>query len=177
MTIAHTKSSYITNQDATPPVENTGGEGAGARLKVIEGTITALASSSLASTYQFVRVPSNCKVKKIFFESAAQTAGVMNIGLYYATDGQGGRPTSLLAANTISSVFFATAIDVGSAVTITDITNQTSSTYTQDLRSQPLWAAAGLTTDPGGSFDITGTVSSVISTGTGVIGLTVFYTD
>jgi hypothetical protein len=176
MTIAHLKSAYVTNLDASPPVSNTAGEGGAAYLKCIEGSTLAGATSSLGSTYQFVRVPSNAKIKKIYFESTTQADGTLNLGLYYATDGLAQRPLALVAASAISSNLFATAIDCTGSVVITDVTNESNS-YTPDIRSQPLWQAAGLTTDPGGNFDLVGTVSVSVTTGTGRWGITVFYTD
>ncbi len=176
MTVAHAKSAFITNADASPVVANTAGEGENQSLQVIEGSIVAAATSSQASTFQFVRVPSNCKIKQMYFESATQTAGTINLGIYYSTDGMGQRPTALVAASAISTAFFAAAISMAGATGPVNVTNPAGN-YTIDLRSQPLWQAVGLTTDPGGNFDIVGTVASDISTGTGRMGLTVFYTD
>ena len=76
---------HCTNLDATPRVENTEGENGPGRLISVSGSNVAVASSSADATYQFVRVPSNCKIKALFFESAAQTAGKLDLGLYYAT--------------------------------------------------------------------------------------------
>lgn len=176
MAVDHVKSATITNLDASPIVANTAGEGAGAPLKIIDGTATMVASSSIDATYQFVRIASNSKVKKIWFESAAQTSGALDIGLYYATDGEGGKPTALLASNAISQAFFASAVVVTAAVAITEVTNESGS-YTVDKRLQPIWQAVGLTSDPGGYFDIVGTITTVTTTGAGLMGLTVNYTD
>ena len=55
------------------------GEGGPAVLKSVEGSAVAVASSSADATYQLVRIPSNCKVKEIKFESAAQTAGKFDL--------------------------------------------------------------------------------------------------
>src|SRR5688572_29500628 len=101
MAVDHVKSTFITNADASPSVANTAGEGGPGNLKCVEGSAVSVASGSQDTTYQFVRIPSNCKVKKIFFESGAQAAGTLDVGLYYATDGQGGKPTALLAAAAI----------------------------------------------------------------------------
>jgi hypothetical protein len=158
-------------------VQNTAGEGGPAPLKYIDGYSTAVASSSVDATYQLVRIPSNAKVKKIIFESQAQTAGKFDLGLYYATDGAIGKTTALLAANAIDQDFFATVIDCASAVLPTDVTNQ-SLTYTLAKRAQPIWQASGLTTDPGGNFDIVATVkTTAVTTGTGLFGISVSYTD
>lgn len=176
MAVDHVKSTPVTNLDAVPVVPNTAGEGAaGVLMSVSSGDVIAVASSSINATYQFVRVPSNCKVKQVIFDSAAQAAGAIDIGVYYATDGEGGQPTSLLAAAAISQALFASAVALTSLSVPTDVTDE-SGTYTPGKRNQPLWKAAGLSTDPGGYFDIVGTLTTAITTGTGSMGLTVNYT-
>lgn len=175
MAVDHVKSATITNLDATPPVANTAGEGAAGRLQEIFGYATAVASSSADATYQLVRIPSNCKVKSIIFESEAQGAGKFDLGLYYATDGVGGHATALLAADAIDQDFFATIIDCASAVTPTEVVNE-SGTYTLDKRNQPIWQAVGLTSDPGGFFDVVATVkTTAVTTGTGKFGISLRY--
>jgi hypothetical protein len=177
MAIDHVKSTFITNLDAVPSVANTAGEGAPARLYSVEGYATVIASGTAAATYQLLRVPSNCKLKTLSFESGAQTAGKFSLGLYYATDGEGGKPTALLLANTINATWFASQIDCSSAVAITESIN-TAGNMTIDKRTQPLWKAVGLSADPGGSFDIVATVdTTAVTTGTGVIGARATYTD
>lgn len=177
MAVDHVKSAIITNLDATPVVQPTAGEGGSAPLKYIDGYATAVASSSADATYQLCRIPSNAKVKKIIFESQAQTAGKFDLGLYYATDGVGNKPLALLAAAAIDQDFFAAVIDCASAVLPVDVTNQ-SLFYTLAKRAQPIWQAVGLTSDPGGFFDIVATVkTTAVTTGTGMFGVSVSYTD
>lgn len=177
MAVDHVKSTPVTNSDAVPIVPNTTGEGAPGNMRTIEGSATAVASSSVDATYQLVRLPSNAKVKTMSFESAAQGAGKFDIGAYYATDGLIGKPTALLAANAISQAFFAAAIDCASAVAITSITNSAGN-YTMDKRVQPLWQALGLTSDPGGNIDIVATVkTTAVTTGTGLFGVHVTFVD
>jgi len=173
MAVDHVKSTAITNLDATPRVVSTTGEGAPGKSFTVSGYATAVASSSADATYQLVRVPSNAKVKTIIFESEAQGAGKFDLGVYYATNGELGKPTSLLAAAAIDQDFFATVIDCASAVARTDVTNE-SGTYTLDKRNQPLWQAIGLTSDPGGYLDIVATVkTTAVTTGTGKFGVDV----
>jgi|KBSMisStaDraftv2_1062788.scaffolds.fasta_scaffold481880_2 hypothetical protein len=175
MAVDHVKSTPITNLDANPVVPNTAGEGGPAPLvSVSSGDVVGVAASSVNATYQFVRVPSNCKIKQILFDTETQAAGAIDIGLYYATDGEGGKPTALLAAAAIDQDFFASAVTI-TAVAITDVTNE-SGTYTPLKRNQPLWQAVGLSSDPGGYFDIVGTVTTAITTGTGKMGMTVNFT-
>jgi hypothetical protein len=177
MTVFHVKSTPVTNADAVPVTANTAGEGGSAPLKVAEGSAVVTAAASIDSTIQLVRVPSTAKIKMLNFETAAQTAGQIDIGVYYATDGLGGRPLTLLASQAVDQDFFASAVIVTAAVTITNVTNE-STTYTVDKRVQPLWQAAGLTVDPGGNLDIVATVVAVdITTGAGRMGLTAYYTD
>ena len=177
MAVDHVKATGITNMDTlNPRVRNTAGrEGApGQVVNIDDGYATAVASSSADATYQLVRIPSTAKVKHIVFESEAQTAGKFDLGLYYATDGSSASSaSSLLAAAAIDQDFFATVIDCAAAVVRTDVTNE-STTYTLDKRSQPIWQAVGLSSDPGGNFDIVATVkTTAVTTGTGKFGITV----
>jgi hypothetical protein len=176
MAVDHVKSLVVTNLDASPIVSNTAGEGAAAPLKSVSAFCTTVASGSQDATYQFVRVPSNAKIKRIDFESQAQAAGTLDIGVYYATDGVGGKPTALLAANAIDQDFFASAVAVTSLSQPTNVVNE-SGTNTIDKRNMPLWQAVGLTADPGGFFDIVGTIGTAITTGAAMWGMTVDYTD
>lgn len=177
MAVDHVKSPNITNLDSFPVVQNTAGEGAQGVLRSINGYATAVAASSVGATYQLVRVPSTVKVKRIFFESEAQGAGKFDVGVFYATDGGGGQPTSLLVANAIDADFFASAIDCTSLVAATDITNE-STTYSLDKRDMPLWQALGLTSDPRVNFDIVASViTTAVTTGTGKFGIQVQFVD
>lgn len=177
MAVDHVKSTPVTNADASPVVANTAGLTGPAPLKVVSsGSVVAVASSSQDATYQFVRVPSNAKIQAMFFESQAQAGGTVDLGVYYATDGVIGKPTALLAAAAIDQDFFASAIAVTSLSVPTNVVNE-SGTNTPAKRVQPLWQALGLTSDPGGNFDIVGTIATAITTGTGQMGLTVLYTD
>lgn len=176
MAVDHVKSTPVTNSDAAPIVANTAGEGGAAPLKnITSGSIAGVASSSIDATYQFVRVPSNAKIKSIQFQTQTQAAGAMDLGVYYATDGLIGKPTALLAAAAIDQDFFASALSL-TTVTVQEAMGE-SAVYTVDKWNQPLWQALGLTSDPGGNFDIVGTITTAITTGTGKMGLSVNYTD
>jgi hypothetical protein len=177
MAVDHVKAAAITVLDTSPPVGVTAGKGAPANLRSVDDYVTLVASSSVDATYQVVRIPSTAKVKSVTIESEAQTAGKVDVGLYYATDGEGGKPTALLAAAAISQAFFASAVDLAAAVVPTDITNE-SGTYTIGKRSQPIWQAAGLSADPGGMFDVCLTVvTTAVTTGTGKTLVRVAYAE
>lgn len=174
MTTEALKSTPITNLDASPVVANTSGEGAAGRIHAVGAFVTVSASMAALSTYRLVRLPSNCKVKQVLFESEAQGAGKFQIGVYPSdstTDG-----TNAAAPNTATSVkLFADDIDCASAVAQSDKTNSGGS-YTLDKRNQPLWQAAGLSADPGGFLDIVATVHTTdVTTGTGKLGVCVYF--
>lgn len=175
MSIEHVKSTPVTNADATPVVVNAIGAGAPGGLREVTGSLVIPASASADSTLRFVRVPTNAKVKRIVITSQAQAAGTVDVGVYYPTTGPTGKAD--LAANAIDQDFFATVVDLASAVQPTDITNE-SGTYTADKWNQPLWLAVGLASDPGGYFDIAATVkTTAITTGTGIAGLSVGFVE
>jgi hypothetical protein len=171
------KSTVITNLDANPVTRNTAGEGGPGRLQATSGFVTAVASDAAGSTYRLVRLPSNCKVKSVIFESQAQGAGKVQLGLYYsdsATDGS----NAATPATALDVKFFSDDIDCTSAVVPVEKVFGTSGSYTPDKRNKALWDAAGLTTDPGGFIDIVATVhTTAITTGTGMIWVNATYID
>jgi hypothetical protein len=174
MTTEALKSTPITNLDASPVTVNTAGEGAPGRLQSVNGYVTVSASMAALSTYRLVRLPSNCKVKQVLFESEAQGAGKFQLGIYPSdstTDG-----TNAAAPNTATDVkFFADDIDCASAVAQSDKT-YSSGNYTLDKRNKALWDAVGLTSDPGGFLDVVATVhTTAVTTGTGKLGVCVNY--
>jgi hypothetical protein len=176
MAVDHVKSTPITTLDTVPLILPTAGEGAPAPLmSVSSGDVIGIAASSIDATYQFVRVPSNCKIKQVLFTSEAQAVGTIDIGLYYATDGEGNKPTSLLVANTINRTLFAAAVSVAAGSAQTELIG-ISTSFTPLKRNQPLWQAAGLASDPGGFFDIVGSLATALTTGTGKMGMTVNFT-
>ena len=175
MAVEHVKSTPVTNADATPVVANTTGKGASATVREVEGYVTIPASASVDSTFRIVRVPTSAKIKSVVIESEAQTAGKVDVGVYYPTSGKTGLPD--LAANAIDQDFVADVVDLASAVAPTDITNE-AGFYTLDERDDPLWQAVGLSSDPGGYFDIVLTVkTTAVTTGTGKTGLRVRFAD
>ncbi len=172
MGVIHVKSTPISNADATPVVANTAGEGAQNYLLNVSGYVTTSAADA-DSTFRLVRLPTTAKVKHIWLDAAAQSAGTFDFGVYYPTTGKTGLPD--LAANAISQAFFASAVVCSGAVQ-KDITNESGS-YTPDLWNQPLWKALALAADPGGFFDIVATVKTTNVTTGGLVGLLVDFTE
>jgi hypothetical protein len=177
MGTSNLKSAAITNLDASPPVANTKGNGGPGSVQLVDGYVTAVASDAAGSTYKLCRVPSNCYVKRLTLASEAQGAGKINLSVYYSSSANDGTQPSLqgIIVPTTGDQFFASDIDLASAVNPTDVTNE-SGNYTPDKRAKRLWDALGLTSDPGGFFDIVAVVhTTAITTGTGKIYLAAEY--
>lgn len=173
MAVEHVKSTPVSNFDATPAVANTAGEGGPGYLRSVEGSLTVPASSSIDSTLRFVQVPTNAVIKNVRVTTAAQTVGVADFGVYYPVSGKTG--VADLAANAIDQDFFASAVDLGTALPWTDITFEAGAGYLRSEINLPLWEALGLTSDPGGFFVIAATVTTAVTTGAGLAAVQVVY--
>jgi hypothetical protein len=175
MTVHNAASASVTNADASPRVANTAGSGSAGNLVVVDDYVTVPAAAAATSVFRFVRVKSNIIVKAVTVENEAQGAGKIELGVYYADtaiDIAPGNSANLGLA--IDASFFSGDIDLTSAFGSTNETYNAGSTglsstpYTQNKRGLPLWDALGLATDPGGKFDICGTVHTTdVTTGTG----------
>jgi|SRR5882724_8780734 len=171
------KSAPITNLDAIPVVPNTTGEGAPGYVRAEYGFVTAVAADAALSTYRLCRVPSNAKFQSLIFQSEAQGAGKVQLGLYYSTSTVDGTQVSL-QGTAIDVKFFSDDIDLTSAVLPGEKIFGTGGSNTPDKRNQAAWQAAGLASDPGGFFDVVATVhTTAITTGTGRIGATAMFVD
>ncbi len=176
MSVENLKSVTITNLDATPIVANSAGEGAQGYAIVAHDYITISASASQTSTYKLLRVPTVARIKELILENAALTTGRINLSVYYSdstTDGTAVANQGLIVPTT-GDQFFASDIDLTSAAKGVDVTNE-SGNYPVDKRNSSLWSALGLTTDPGGFFDIVAVVHTTDVTIAGKIGLTAVY--
>jgi len=160
----------ITNRDSIPRVFTNPGLGSVGVLRVTQGYLASMpASANAGSTVRMCEIDAYAVVDSVTFASAAQTAGNISIGVY-RTVADGGAA--------VDADFFATRIDVASAVALTDVTNE-STTNTILKQNQPLWQALGVTTAPapGTKYDVVLTVdTTAITTGTGAVGVKVYYT-
>ena len=179
------KSLQITALDTYQPVGDlqNSGEGAPYRLKSNDAYITPLNGDATGSTYRMVRVPSTAVIKSVQGSSQAQAAGSMAISVYYSDstiDGTAPANQGVIVPTT-GSQFFSGAQSFASAVGLTDYTFSnaaTSGAYNQSLANTPLWKALGLTTDPGGFFDIVYVcTTTAVTTGGGYMYLRVQYAE
>lgn len=179
---SHLKSAPLTNLDAAPPVTNTTGNGAPARLKSTSGFVTTVSGDLGGTTYQLVRVPSNARIKQILSSSQAMGAGDIDLSVYYSSaNDDGTAPANQgLVVPTTGAVFFRDGLDVTNAVAQTDYTFANAAnagSYNQGLVNKRLWDALGLASDPGGYFDIVAVVAATTITTGALISLTVNWTD
>lgn len=160
------KSVSITAREATPPTVSSPGAGGQGVKKHVSGYLASVtASLSATSVIRMCELPSNAVVTAVHFQSAAQGGGTFDIGVYRNNDDGGA---------VVDADFFASAVAVTSAVARTDVTNE-SAVNTLAKQMQPLWQAAGLSTDPGGTLDVALTVATDITTGTGAVKVDVTY--
>jgi hypothetical protein len=165
MAVVTTKSVPITNRDATPQVINDGRLEKG-MVRRSAGYVTAVNGDSIGSKYVIAALPPTAIVTSVVLSCAALTSGAADIGVYRNTADGGA---------VVDADLFASAQSIATALVKSNVTNE-SGTYTQALQEQPLWQAAGLTANPGGSLDIVITLTAALTAG-GSIGLEVFYVD
>jgi hypothetical protein len=95
----------------------------------------------------------------------------VQLGVYYSDSTIDGTAPANQGA-VIDAKFFSDDIDCTAAVLPGEKVFFTGGSNTPDKRNQPLWQAAGLTSDPGGFFDIVATVhTTAVTTGTGKLGV------
>jgi hypothetical protein len=156
------KSQSITNADATPPVFNTAGQGAGTHLNSVNDTAETTSSDASGQIYRVVRVPADAKVKSLILDSDAMGgSSAADFGLY---------KTAVDGGAVVDADFFGSAVSLVSAVRASDIVNE-SGNYSPEKRNMRLWEAAGMSAmPPSGFLDIAATATATINTG-GTIGL------
>jgi hypothetical protein len=176
MAVVYTKSTAVTNRDATPPVINDGRIQRGV-LKSAVGSVAVGAADSATSYYPLIEVPTTAMIRSVLLECpSGMTSMAGDIGVFKNTANSAGVTTGV-AANTGSGSIFAAATTLASAANRKEVTNLNSNAYPTDKREQPLWQAIGLTADPGGTFDIGIKVTTANSGAAGRVGLEVTYTD
>ncbi|VVE74083.1 hypothetical protein PCA31118_04676 [Pandoraea captiosa] len=166
MAVVTVKSTTITNRDAVPSIISDGRLERGS-IRSSHGYVSATNGDSVNSKYILASLPSTAMVRAIYLSCANLGASsAVNLGVYRNTKDGGAA---------VSASLFAAAQATSAALSRADATNA-GGTYTLDKQEQPLWQAAGLTADPGGTLDIVATVQAAIAA-TGLIGADVQYVD
>jgi hypothetical protein len=164
MAVVNTKSTLITNADATPVVKSDAGLGGGL-LHVAMATVEVAAADDNNSVYRFARLPSNARVVSMRVFCDAITAGTdYNVGLYQ-TAANGGA--------VVDDNCYADAVDLSSAITTgTEIAFEGRGI---ELIGQQVWADAGLSADSNTEYDVCAT-GITVGSAAGTISLAVAYT-
>lgn len=179
MAVFNLKSTVITNRDSVPAVINDGRLERGSLRSTIGAvtvgtTDTGGATYAAGSTYVLASLPSTAMVRDVLLSCAACTLGVISLGVAQNTKNSLGNAYPA-AINATATALFASAQSIASALVKSNVTNQ-SGNYSVTAQQQPLWQAAGLTADPGGTLDIVALLTTTVSAG-GLLGVEVQYVD
>lgn len=159
-------SQSIANLDAFPVVANTSGQGARATLMEVADNVTptALGLQATASKYKMVRLPTYCKLLEVVVNADARpdtgTGLALDVGAYYSDSTVDGTPTALqgtaISVNALAAIlaFNAAWTWVHADASLTNL-----------AKTQPLWQALGLASDPGGFIDLVIAVHTAATTG------------
>ena len=194
MALQHLQSAALINADATPTLRSTAGQGAAGELVVVDAVITPAASADIHSTFEFFRVRSNAKVKRLTIQSETQgSTGTLDVGAFYGPDGPAGDTVSPPTYNGVSLIdldYFLQALDISGQSAFAQvvpgggfsITGSTAALlaggggWTAALGvNTELWVALGLTSDPRCSISIIGHAAEAFGTGAAPIRATLEY--
>jgi hypothetical protein len=181
---SHLKAAQITAVDTFQPVGDvqSAGFGAQGRLKNATAFVNTVSGDLTGSTYQLIRVPSFACIKRVLIAWDAMGAGDLDISVYYSDskiDGTAFANQGLVVPTT-GSVFFMDGQDLTSASGWVDKTfanAANSGSYDPSMINKRLWDALGLTSDPGGMFDIVGVIGATTVTTGAALAMSVDFTE
>ena len=164
MAIVTTKSSTITNRDATPVVLANDYLAKSVTFHAT-GVVAAANGDSIGSSYKFASIPSNAYIMSVILANDAITGASATIDLYDTT-ANGGAIVPSTGSGVIS-----TAISVATATT--DRFTMTVSNANSEKR---VWELLGLSADPVKYYDVVMTLTAA-ATAAGSISLSVLYSQ
>lgn len=158
MAVELVNSTPITNMNATPPTRATAGRAGGAGpMLYVDGTVAVADAKDAASIYRVCRVPSQAVIKRVWaMMDSATTTFTVDIGVYYS-DVNG------VAGAVVDADLFGSAVALASIILPTVYTRESAQLSAAEM-DKPLWDAAGITADPGGTLDICFTTTATTST-------------
>lgn len=166
MAVVSTKSSTITNRDATPVVLTNNAISRGAQKRAV-GVVASVSGDSIASKYFFCSVPSNAIIHSATVSAPdIGTTLEFDLGLYRSTADGGA---------VVDADFFAAAVNVhGGALTKSQV--MYSNVITVANSEMRLWQHLGLASDPNVIYDVVGTLTAA-SDAAGSICVEVVYAE
>lgn len=158
MAVANTKSTAITNADATPPVP-TNRAIAGAPILISKGVVEVAAADDDNSVYRIARLPSNAVIHSIRILNDAITGSTSwDVGIYRTAEDGGA---------VVDDDLFASAVDINAGTTAwLELRYEAATTAVIDHAERPLWyiadlGAATYASDPNLQFDLCLTANTV----------------
>lgn len=155
MGVVNTKSTVITNADATPVVLNKAGLAKGRLIRAV-GTVAVAATDSGTSVYRFVRIPSNAIVTSIMLfndDIDSGTAITFDVGLH-KTLADGGAA--------LDADVFATAIATCQSANTTGVQVRFEAADINGVEKRA-WELGALTADPAAEYDVTMTLGGTLT--------------
>lgn len=149
MAVVNTKSSSVSNADATPVIFNSA-QLSGGRLRHKRGVVAAVSGDSIGSTYRMFRVNSNDMVAQLLLSCTVITTCAADVGLYKSLANGGA---------VVDADFFASAQSLAAALSNADITRE-SGVVTIPNMEKPIWQALNLTEDPQIKYDVVLTLTA-----------------
>jgi hypothetical protein len=167
MAVVNTKSTTITNLEASPIVLTNPLKSRGRLRESIE-TLETANGDDIGSKYRFLRVHSSWRISDVILDSDdIGTTTIADFGLYKTT-GDGGA--------VVDADFFASAVSLkDGALANTNITKE-SGVIDIANSGKAVWEQLGLSTDPGLFYDVTATLTAAADAA-GTITLRVRYVD
>jgi len=163
MAVVNTKSTAVTNADATPPVMNDLNI-AGGRLREIVATVEVAVADTDLSVYRLARVHSSWRISAIQIFNDTNASGTdFNLGLY-ATAADGGAVVDDNVYGDAISMASARVVPLDATFEIRGI----------EKIEQEVWQDAGLSSDTGVWYDIALT-GIVVGTDDGTISARIQY--
>lgn len=144
-------STWIANTVAVPKVLTDSNKSVG---RVLNAKSVATVSATIPSgdIVRLVRVPSNARIDAVLLTTGdATTAGAIDIGVYQTADNGGA---------VVDADLFASALALTGGPFLRSDQTWESGQYTYAESCLPLWAALGLSVDPGIEYDIAATVTT-----------------
>lgn len=149
MAVVNTKSSSITNRDATPSVASNSRLTKSNTMSGI-GVVAVANGDSIASTLRLTSVPSNARISQVLLTSTAITSAAADLGLYQTADNGG---------LVVDADFFASAASLAAAQSNVDVTRESGIVTVANIEL-PIWQALGLAADPSRDYDVVLTLTA-----------------
>jgi len=169
MATANTKSTAVTNRDASPRVPSPAHLVRGPLFEAI-GTVEVAVADDNGSVYRFARLRSSDRVSQITVFNDAITGGTAyDVGLYRTADDGGAA---------VDDDLFASAIDLSSAPSVvsagTEVLYEATAANIDKIEKR-LWELVGLNADPQVDYDLALT-GDTVGSAAGTISVRVRFT-